>query len=142
LISSGQDPSDSYYMETSPDGRDALFITREQLVGWDHDQSYDLYDARVGGGLPEPTPQTPACAGEACRGPLAAAPVFEGAASAATRTAGNLAGKLRARRARATSRRRCRTSHTRKRSVRSVKCARRIKAHKTRRHTTATRSDR
>jgi hypothetical protein len=140
LISSGQDPSDSYYMETSPDGRDALFITRERLVGWDRDSSYDLYDARVGGGLPEPTPEAPACTGEACRGSLAAAPLFEGAASAATRTAGNLAGKLRSRRARATNRRRCRTSHTRKRSGRTAKCIRRTKAHKTRRHTIAIRS--
>jgi hypothetical protein len=137
LISSGQDPADSYYMGTSPDGRDALFITRERLVGWDQDSSYDLYDARVGGGLPEPTPQAPACTGEACRGSLAAAPLAASIASATTRTAGNLAGQLRTRRTRPGSRR-CRTRHTRKRAARAARCTK-AKHRKTRPHGAATR---
>jgi hypothetical protein len=66
LISSGTDPSPSYYIENSPDGRDAFFLTRQQLSGWDEDGLYDLYDARVGGGLPEPAPVPAPCEGDSC----------------------------------------------------------------------------
>jgi hypothetical protein len=69
LLSSGHSSSDSYFMETTPSGNDAYFVTREQLVGWDKDQSYDLYDARLGGGFPEPLPLSAPCEGEeSCRG--------------------------------------------------------------------------
>jgi len=90
LISSGKDPADSYFLDASPDGRNVFFATREQLLGWDVDQNYDLYDARVGGGLPEPVPATPPCSGETCRGAPAGAPgsgvpgtqLFDGAGNA------------------------------------------------------------
>ena len=36
LISSGRDPSDSYFMDASANGNDVFFLTRQQLVGWDH----------------------------------------------------------------------------------------------------------
>ncbi len=78
LISSGTSDAPSYFMDASPDGKDVYFDTRERLVGWDTDRSYDLYDARVGGGLPEPVPVPSACEGESCRptpkGPPAIAP--------------------------------------------------------------------
>jgi hypothetical protein len=68
LISSGKDPSDSYFMDASSSGNDAFFATRQQLVGWDTDQNYDLYDARVGGGFPEPVKPAPGCSGDGCQG--------------------------------------------------------------------------
>jgi hypothetical protein len=74
LITSGTEPSDAYFMDAGADGRDVFFTTRERLVGWDTDTSYDMYDARVGGGFPEPTPAPPGCAGAACQGPPPAAP--------------------------------------------------------------------
>jgi DNA-binding beta-propeller fold protein YncE len=90
LISSGHDPSDSYFMEASASGNDVFFLTHQQLVGWDHDQNYDLYDARVGGGMPEPSEAPQACGGDACRGPLAQVPGAATPGSAAFTGVGNL----------------------------------------------------
>ena len=68
LLSSGTSPDDSYFMDASASGSDAFFVTRQQLTGRDNDQSIDLYDARIGGGLPEPPATPAACEGDACRG--------------------------------------------------------------------------
>jgi DNA-binding beta-propeller fold protein YncE len=74
LISSGEDSSDSYFMDASASGDDVFFLTRQQLVGWDNDQNYDLYDARVGGGLPDPSKPSAECSGDVCRGALSGTP--------------------------------------------------------------------
>jgi hypothetical protein len=70
LLSNGKDASDSYLMDASSNGSDVFFLTRARLTEWDIDQSYDLYDARIGGGLSEPTPTSPACSGDGCKGSL------------------------------------------------------------------------
>jgi hypothetical protein len=88
LLSSGTDPNGSYFLDASPDGHDVFFMTRQKLVGWDHDGAYDLYDARVGGGLPEPPPVTAACVEESCRSGSSVAPPATSPASAAL-SAGN-----------------------------------------------------
>ena len=67
LLSSGEDPEPSYFMDASADGRDAFIATAERLSRWDTDASYDLYDARIDGGLPEPAPVPPSCQGDACQ---------------------------------------------------------------------------
>ncbi len=67
LLSSGEDKEPSYFMDASDDGRDVFISTAEPLSGWDVDRSYDLYDARVGGGFAEPQPEPPACQGDACQ---------------------------------------------------------------------------
>ncbi len=75
LISSGKDESSSYFLDASPDGRDLFFATHERLLGWDADNSTDLYDARAGGGLPEPPPgPAAACSGDSCQGAQTAPP--------------------------------------------------------------------
>jgi hypothetical protein len=74
LITSGTSPEDSWFMEASPNGRDVLFITSERLLGWDRDNSVDLYDARIGGGFREPPANTAACVGETCRAGTTPAP--------------------------------------------------------------------
>jgi hypothetical protein len=118
LLSSGRDPADSWFLDASANGDDAYFVTRERLVGWDVDRSYDLYDARVGGGFPEPPTPTPACAGDACRGQAHAPPPFPalGSATLVLPTARRV---LRARR-RGARRRACRRRrvHTRRRCLR------------------------
>ena len=100
LLSSGRSSADSYYLETTPSGDDALFLTREQLVGWDRDSNYDLYDARVGGGFPEPAPPPPACTGQDCHPTTTTTtspPSFAPSASQTSHTAGNLTGHLKPR---------------------------------------------
>jgi hypothetical protein len=89
LISSGTSASDSYFLETTPDGSDALFATRQQLVGWDKDSNYDVYDARIGGGFPEPPPVPPVCGGEECRPALTSTALLVPPASMFADSAGN-----------------------------------------------------
>jgi dipeptidyl aminopeptidase/acylaminoacyl peptidase len=89
LLSSGVDPSPSYFIDASDDGNNAFFVTRQRLVRWDTDNSYDLYDARVGGGFPEPVAAAPECAGEGCLPQGTRAPVGSLPGSAGYNGAGN-----------------------------------------------------
>jgi hypothetical protein len=90
LLSSGRSTDDSYFLDASASGRDAFFVTRERLVGWDVDGNYDLYDARVGGGLPEPVAPPPACAGDACQGTANLTSSFRTPSSVGFTGSGNL----------------------------------------------------
>jgi hypothetical protein len=65
LISSGKSPDPSFYLENDESGENVFFSTREGLAKSDTDQSYDVYDARVNGGFPEPPP--PGECGGSCR---------------------------------------------------------------------------
>jgi hypothetical protein len=67
LLSSGESPKPSYFLDASADGSDAFISTTEPLSRWDVDGSRDIYDARVGGGFPEPAPPPPSCQGDACQ---------------------------------------------------------------------------
>ncbi|HEV7493185.1 hypothetical protein [Baekduia sp.] len=75
LISSGSGDSEALFLDASPDGRDVFFATRDQLVGQDNDNLYDVYDARAGGGISSQSPPSPSppCAGDACKGALGSA---------------------------------------------------------------------
>ncbi len=126
LISSGRDAADSHFMDASPSGSDVFFTTYERLVGQDDDQSRDLYDARVGGGLPsqnrvEPAPCPPE--GEGCQGPASDPPAapqvsrFEGPGDPAVRRH---------------VRRRCPKGKQRVRRRGKARCVRRRKASKRR----------
>jgi hypothetical protein len=80
LISSGKSAAQSYLLDASSNGRDVFFSTRSQLVGWDPNENYDVYDYREGGGFPEPAePQV--CLGEACKAPAPAVPTTAAPAS-------------------------------------------------------------
>ena len=69
-ISSGQSPSDSTIADASPSGNDLFFATASSLLpGRDPDDLIDVYDARLGGGFPEPAPLPEPCQGEACQAP-------------------------------------------------------------------------
>jgi hypothetical protein len=89
LISTGTSSSSSAFLDASADGRDAFFLTRQQLVAQDGDEAMDVYDAREGGGFSEAQP--PPCAGEACKPAVTPAPAIYGAPSSATfQGAGNI----------------------------------------------------
>jgi hypothetical protein len=60
---------------TDASGADIFFGTTEQLVTQDTDTNGDIYDARIDGGF-SPAPSPPECGGDACQGPLSAAPVL------------------------------------------------------------------
>lgn len=69
LISSGQSPTDSEFVDASSDGSDVFIATSSSLLPQDPGL-VDIYDARVDGGFPQPAPTPPACEGEACQGPI------------------------------------------------------------------------
>jgi hypothetical protein len=71
LLSNGKDPEGASFIDASESGEDAYFLTSESLVKADPG-SADVYDARVGGGFPEPVKPIP-CEGDACV-PLPAGP--------------------------------------------------------------------
>jgi hypothetical protein len=83
LMSPGRSAHDAKFLDASASGDDVFFTTREQLVGIDTDNQIDLYDARVGGGIPgqNPTPAGPPCEGEQCQGTVTGAPSLGGIAS-------------------------------------------------------------
>jgi len=70
LISSGESPIDSTFLDASPNGSDVFFHTFSSLLPQDNGLA-DVYDARVEGGFPAPPSPPPACEGEACQGPVA-----------------------------------------------------------------------
>jgi hypothetical protein len=75
LVSTGTGEKGAYYAGNGATGRDVFLETPERLTWQDVDGVMDIYDARVGGGVPEPQPGTPcgALAGQ-CQPPPAAPP--------------------------------------------------------------------
>ena len=76
LISDGiSEAGVTFDASMSADGDDIYFRTPSALGASDTDTSGDVYNARRNGGFLEPpSPPTP-CSGEACQGPVAAAPL-------------------------------------------------------------------
>jgi hypothetical protein len=65
LISSGRSEGGASFADASANGNDVFFLTDGSLVGTDPG-SVDLYDARAGGGFPEPLVPIP-CFGDSCQ---------------------------------------------------------------------------
>jgi hypothetical protein len=80
LISSGQSAQDSFFLDNSASGEDVFFATTQGLDPQDIDGSYDIYDARVGGGFPAPSVPS-SCSEEACQGAPSAPPSLPSPAS-------------------------------------------------------------
>lgn len=86
LISAGTGSGDSTFLDATPDGKNVFFVTEDRLVGLDRDTQADVYDARVGGGIPAQNPPAPAppCAGQDCRVESGSRPADPTAGSEAT----------------------------------------------------------
>jgi Tol biopolymer transport system component len=74
MLSPGDTESGVWLGDASASGDDVFMVTAARLVGTDTDGLIDLYDARVGGGFPEPPPGAAPCEGDSCRGPASTAP--------------------------------------------------------------------
>jgi hypothetical protein len=91
LISGGTGASRSTsFLDASADGNDVFFVTAAQLVPADTDALADVYDARVGGGLPGPSAPSTPCNGEGCKAPAAPAPVESTPATQGPSVSGNV----------------------------------------------------
>jgi hypothetical protein len=118
LISSGESPADSEFLDASASGDDVFFTTDQSLLVQDYGL-IDAYDARVEGGYPPPAGPPAACEGEACQGPLAP-PDDPTPASSSFQGAGNAQeGKARSRCAKGKVRRKGRCTSTKRQHKRA-----------------------
>jgi hypothetical protein len=89
LISTGASAENSFFYDSSPSGEDVFFVTTQHLVRGDTASGMGLYDARVGGGFPEP--EEPAqCGGEGCRAAAVGVSVVPPLLGAGVQGSGNL----------------------------------------------------
>ncbi len=88
LLSAGTSPTASWLLDASESGGDIFIITAAQLAGKDHNENYDVYDARVGGGTEVQPTQ---CSGSGCQVPSPPPPSFATPSSETFAGAGNLA---------------------------------------------------
>jgi hypothetical protein len=100
------------------DGSDVFFtVVAPGLTGFEEDGLVNLYDGRIGGGFPRPTPPAH-CDGDSCQGPLRAAPPGPPAGSSTYSGSGNLkprGGNARCARKHGRARKRCLRRHARHR---------------------------
>jgi hypothetical protein len=74
LISPGKGKHNATLADVSANGSDVFFVTDEQLVGQDRDDQFDMYDARIGGGIAAQLTrgdEVAPCGGTECREPTA-----------------------------------------------------------------------
>ncbi len=97
LISSGQSPEESGFVDASADGGDVFFLTTSKLVAQDPESSYKIYDAHeCSMAVPcvsSPVSPPPCDSGDSCKASPTAQPSIFGASASATFTgAGNVVG--------------------------------------------------
>jgi hypothetical protein len=94
LISPGNAPFDAIFADISEDGGDVFFTSNQKLVGRDNDESPDIYDARLNGGLPAQSPPPPQeCLRDDCKATPGAGPELPFGGSEALNGPGNVKGE-------------------------------------------------
>ena len=69
LLSTGKGKEPAFFSDASESGDDVFVFTADQLVGQDKDELIDVYDVKVGGGIPaQNQPESQPCQEEACKG--------------------------------------------------------------------------
>jgi DNA-binding beta-propeller fold protein YncE len=98
LISSGDSPQESSFLDASENGNDVFFLTNSQLTPQAIEEGSNIFDARVCGvegaeacATPPPAPPAP-CSGEGCKPSAEPQPSFGSPASSTLTGSGNLAG--------------------------------------------------
>jgi hypothetical protein len=89
LISSGTSSAPSYFLDATPSGSDVFVATAQKLLRRDTESTYEIYDARVGGGFAEPPSPAPPCESE-CKGSAGAPPAFSTPSSTTFTGSGNV----------------------------------------------------
>lgn len=88
LISSGESPEQSAFMDASENGDDVFFLTAGQLVRQDVDTSFDVYDAHVcSSSVPcatTPVSPPPCSSGDSCKVAPTPQPAIFGAPASST----------------------------------------------------------
>lgn len=92
LISSGQGEGNSSLYGMTEDGHDVFLHTLQKLVGADVAGSPSIYDAREGGGIPEPLQAAP-CQGDSCQGAGSTPPAVPSPSSDNASGGGNVSAK-------------------------------------------------
>jgi len=87
LLSGGDSPDRSHFLDASADGSNVFFTTRDKLVQADGDEKMSLYDARIGGGAPQITDP---CAAGQCVGVPEPPPTFPAPATGTLVGLGNV----------------------------------------------------
>ncbi len=91
LISSGTSPTASRFLDATPSGSDVFFASAQKLLARDTESAYQIYDARVGGGFPEPPePAAPCESPTECKGLAGLAPPFSAPGSTTFSGDGNV----------------------------------------------------
>lgn len=118
------------FLGTSGDGTDVYFTSRERLTWDDGDSLMDVYDARKGGGIPQPAaPPSPCDPGVegSCQSPQPSAVLPAGAGSAVFSGPGNVAAK-------ASPKRRCPRGKRLVKSGKRHRCVKKVKKKKRGKH--------
>jgi len=90
LLSSGTGTQPFTLMGATASGKEVFFATVQRLLGWDVDNSSDIYAVRADSGFSEPPAQPLICEGaEQCHGQGSAAPNVPGAGTAVFEGPGN-----------------------------------------------------